>query len=164
MSKVFFGGVPTKPEVDKLMKELAPFERGQLLLYEQVEAVINIRRDKNRFYTVTMAFRKRLLNEFNILTKAIPNTGFKLLTESERQRVDEQKQKAGLRGFGRAHRDMTQIQTELLDNDADRLRLAAMQTESNKMIGAAQTFYQNVQRIAGKAPAQLPRFAGKTAD
>lgn len=80
MSKLYFGGIPTKIDVDKLMAlELQP---GAALPYADVEALIQVERGTNRFRTVTDAWRKRLFREKLIQSSAYGET-FHLLTPDE---------------------------------------------------------------------------------
>ena len=69
MSKLFFGGVPTGPEVDRLMKSLT-IEAGQRVPYSTVEELTGLSASENRFRAVTNAWRKRVFREKALEVKA----------------------------------------------------------------------------------------------
>lgn len=59
--KLWHGGIPTAPDVDRLME--LEFKPGDAIGYGQVESVIREKRGSSRFRTVTDAWRKRLFRE-----------------------------------------------------------------------------------------------------
>ena len=59
---IFKGGVPTKIEVDLLMKEIEA-SSGIGISYKQIERVTNLKRHENRFKSVVTAWRKRVFRE-----------------------------------------------------------------------------------------------------
>ena len=69
MSKLFFGGVPTGPEVDRLMAgvEIIP---GNRVPYQDVEQLTGVKANEHRFRTVTNAWRKRVFREKALEIKA----------------------------------------------------------------------------------------------
>lgn len=69
MSKLFLGGVPTGPEVDRLMVGLA-IESGTRVPYGQVEELTGLSVKEHRFRTVTNAWRKRVFREKALEVKA----------------------------------------------------------------------------------------------
>lgn len=62
MSKLFFGGVPTGPDVDRLMKGIE-IEAGARIPYKIVEDLIGTSVSEHRFRSVTNAWRKRVFRE-----------------------------------------------------------------------------------------------------
>jgi len=81
MSKLFFGGVPTGPEVDRLMKGLT-IEAGARIPYETVEQLTGVRVNESRFLSVTNAWRKRVFREKALEVKA-EGKCFLILTPDE---------------------------------------------------------------------------------
>lgn len=69
MSKLFLGGVPTGPEVDRLMTgvEIKP---GTKVSYETVADITGVRVNESRFRSVTNAWRKRVFREKALEVKA----------------------------------------------------------------------------------------------
>lgn len=81
MSKMFLGGVPTGPEVDRLIKEIEA-RPGVEVTYQEVERITGIRQRDNRFRSVTSAWRKRVFRERAIQVKA-EGGRFVMLTPDE---------------------------------------------------------------------------------
>lgn len=83
MSKVFFGGMPTQIDVDKLREAFPAIEEGDEVRHEDIEAVLGLERGSNRYKTVVEAWRKRLLND-GIDLGAVAGIGLKSLNATER--------------------------------------------------------------------------------
>lgn len=66
---LFFGGVPTGPDVDALMAEI-PAEPGTSVTYDRVAEIVGLDRTSSRWKTVTQAWRKRLFRDRLIQTSA----------------------------------------------------------------------------------------------
>ncbi len=66
--RLFFGGVPTRMDVDRLMK--IEDDPGMSIDYEYIEGVLGVKRGSNRFRSVTNAWRKRLFREKLLMTTA----------------------------------------------------------------------------------------------
>lgn len=81
MSKIFLGGVPTGPEVERLMKEVEAGP-GIEVSYETVEQLIDVKRTDHRFRSVTNSWRKRLFREKALEVKA-EGGRFLMLTPDE---------------------------------------------------------------------------------
>lgn len=81
MNKIFLGGVPTGPDVDRLLKEIEA-KPGVEVSYETVERLIGANRTDNRFRCVTNSWRKRLFREKALEIKA-EGGHFLMLTPDE---------------------------------------------------------------------------------
>lgn len=81
MSKIFLGGVPTGPDVDRLLKEIEA-RPGVEVSYETVERLIGAKRTDNRFRSVTNSWRKRIFREKALEIKA-EGGRFLILTPDE---------------------------------------------------------------------------------
>src|SRR5574337_915133 len=80
-SRIFLGGVPTRPDVEKLLAKI-DVSHGSIIPYRMVEDIIGIPRDQNRWRTVTEAWRKRLFRERRLQIIA-EGESFKALTAAE---------------------------------------------------------------------------------
>ena len=80
MGKLFFSGVPTKMDVDKLVETFKP-EAGQRISYDDIAAVINVAPKTSRFRTVTNAWRSRVFKN-NGLQMVAEGGEFIVLTPS----------------------------------------------------------------------------------
>ena len=80
----FFGGLPTKIDVDRLMEIFRRFVEGDIIPYPEIEAAIKEKRQSSRFRSVVVAWRKRLMKEENALLIAVPNDGYRIAPPAER--------------------------------------------------------------------------------
>jgi hypothetical protein len=65
---LYFGGVPTAPEVELLMTKLDA-KPGASFTLDQIVEIINIDATQNRFASVTAAWRKKLFRERALQSK-----------------------------------------------------------------------------------------------
>jgi len=100
-SSLFFGGIPTAPDVDALIDKFGVPKIGVLISYSDVTTVINVPKNKSRFKTVTGAWRKHLYVEYNILIAAIMNEGFMAMSPSERITFGSKGMKRKVRGMNK---------------------------------------------------------------
>lgn len=80
MSKLYFGGIPTRMDVDKLMA--LDLKAGDSISYQQVKQTIGVDHTENRFWSVTQAWRKRLFRE-HLLQVICEGGSFHVLTADE---------------------------------------------------------------------------------
>ena len=98
--ELFFGGLPTEPDVKKLRAEFPDNELrpGKTISYEDVERVIGVSYGQPRFATVTNQWRKMVEKETNIIIGTKPGEAFVVLSEPEKVGLSgEQLRKAGKR-------------------------------------------------------------------
>lgn len=154
--KVYFGGIPTEPDVRKLMDHFGVPQPG-LIAHEVLEQLVGHEHTSSRYVTVVGAWRKKLLREFNVASKAEPGDGIKILTEPER--VEESRRRLGqsARQAARDHRWALMIDASKLD-DVARKKLDHTLRATAAVATAAAV---NIKELATalKAPAQLPRKA-----
>lgn len=82
-SKLYFRGVPVGPDVDRLIKELGSLKRdGRVITHEEMERVLDLKRDKSRYRTVLTAYRKRAwdLYEVSLSGRRAMGKGYRCLT------------------------------------------------------------------------------------
>jgi hypothetical protein len=82
-SRIFWGGVPTEPDVRKLLQHYGAPTEGTLIAYDELHAILHLPKG-SRFKSVLSAWRKQLMKEFNIDTKAEPGKGILILAPHER--------------------------------------------------------------------------------
>ena len=97
----FEGGVPTKPDVDKLMSEIGIPQEGVLIPWESIEKCIRITRTTFRFKTVTHAWRTRLYREHNAFMGAVDGKGLVRLDPNSRVTYGSKKIRHGIRATKR---------------------------------------------------------------
>ena len=83
-SSLFFGGIPTAPDVDALIEEFGVPEIGTLISYSDISKIIGVTKDKNRFRSVIEAWKKRLDIKHNVIMEAVRNNGYKAMSPSGR--------------------------------------------------------------------------------
>ena len=103
--KLFFGGVPTDPEVKRIQKvynELT-LEEGTIIPYEDIEDIINESRETSRFKSVTTAWRKHVEKTTCKVIGCVPGEAFKVLTDVEKLKLSGCKLKGAARSARRAY-------------------------------------------------------------
>ena len=95
--KMFGSGIPTGPDVEKLVAAFAVPQEGVLIPYADVSAAISEPHNSSRYNSVTMAWRKRLWREHNVRVGTDPGKGFVALDPSKRISQAWGRQKSALR-------------------------------------------------------------------
>jgi hypothetical protein len=101
---VFFGGVPTKREVDLLL-ERVDASPGNAVSYSDVARLIEVKANTSRFRTVTNVWRRRLFREQMIQTAAYGGA-FRFLSADEAHDT-------GLRDMHRVGRSTGRLRTRI---------------------------------------------------
>src|SRR5688500_14685205 len=83
MSTLFYGGIPTTPDVNKLTEAFDP-RGGISISYEEIEEIIGAKWPSNRFVTVVSRWRKLMFRERNIQSRA-EGKAIHFLTDDEAQ-------------------------------------------------------------------------------
>jgi hypothetical protein len=99
---IFQGGVPTGSDVERLLREIGTPAPGDVIPYDQIARILGVERKSSRWGSVTDAWRRRLDREFNLLLEAVPNGGFRVLTNSGRVNHASSRYKRGLRQVAKA--------------------------------------------------------------
>lgn len=114
MSKLFFGGIPTAPDVKKLREAFPRIEDGTDFTHEQIQAVIGLHPKSARYRGVTLAWRKEMLKDHNIEIAAVAAVGFRALTGPERIESNIKGFKHGARKQGKHLRRVGMVPSETL--------------------------------------------------
>lgn len=153
--KLFFGGVPTGPEVDKLLEKFGAPEPG-VISHEQIEGVIGQRRDSSRYHTIVTQWRRRLLKDRNLDTSAELGVGVRILSEPERVDVSAKDLCGASRKAIKAYRRASVIRSEMLD-EVSRKKLDFVKHAGGQSIEAVGTAVREMSN-ALRAVAQMPRL------
>lgn len=94
---LFGAGIPTKPDVESIIKETGDLKEGQVVEYSLLSKVIGQPRHSDRWRSVIGAWKSRLFREFNVVVEAVPNVGYRVLPPSERVDYSGRKVKQGFR-------------------------------------------------------------------
>ena len=143
MTKLFFGGIPTGPDVKRLCDAFKILTEGQEITHEQVQAVLNLDPRGSRYRSVTTAWRKELLNEENIEISALPGIGFKCLSGSERLTTNIKGFRQGTKKQAKSVRRVTMIRAETL-SDAEQAKQLHMMRLGNQLLGQASSLMKQI--------------------
>jgi hypothetical protein len=69
VTKLFFGSLPTKPDIDKIINAFPPetLTIGKFIQYDTISSLIGSKYGTSRWRTVTFTWRERMRREFNII-------------------------------------------------------------------------------------------------
>jgi len=145
-AKLFFGGLPTGPDVKKLIDEYGTPEEGAFFKYDDLATKLDIPRSENRFITVTNAWRRELERENNLVIVAIRGEGFRVLDAKGRLKDSEAHVISGgkkvRKGTVRARRtDRSKL------SKADQLKLDHVSRVGVLMLNEAQEFVPALPRV-----------------
>lgn len=137
---VFFGGVPTDPEVRQL-REAYPeseMEPGHVIPYDDVAKVINTGKATNRFRSVTTRWRNIVERETGrIVIGTEAGVGFKVLDNSQKIDLGHSKLASAVKSSRRAYLLTARVETRGLSQE-ERDRLLVLQRRSASLIATAQ--------------------------
>jgi hypothetical protein len=83
-TRLFLGGMPFKPDVDKLRAAFGVPKEGDVIPWDRIEGVIGQPKKSNRFVGVVTAWRKALYNEHNVAFGPERGLGLRVLNPDER--------------------------------------------------------------------------------
>ena len=116
---LYFNGIPTSLDVEKLRDAFGVPVPGTVLTHEQIEAVLGQERTSCRYKTVLNSWRKKLERESNILFRALHGAGIEVLDSHGRVDVAGRTYKHGLRRIAKsADIAMRTDQTDLTPEEA----------------------------------------------
>jgi len=86
MTSVYFKGIPTEPDLQKLLDKYPHTEMkaGQIIYYDDVETILNTDKKSARFWTITTKWRNTLQSKFGFIVDTVSGEGFKILSEKEK--------------------------------------------------------------------------------
>lgn len=73
----------TAPDVD-ILAELLDYTEGRIITHAEIAALIGAQYDTQRYWTVVTAWKRRMLNDHNIVVANIPKTGYQVLKPGQR--------------------------------------------------------------------------------
>lgn len=145
--RVYFGGVPTEPDVKKLLErfDVEDMIPGYEIKYSEVSEVIGQPKEASRWRTVTTAWRKRLENDRGIFLGCDKEKGcFYVLSEGGKVDLSGSKLQSAATAAKRAYVVLGCVDTKKLSDDERRkhefysmksgVMIAAGQLRSKKMI------------------------------
>ncbi len=106
--KMYFGGIPTDIEVNKLLERYVKANVGDIINHEDIEALVRVERKKNyhRYRTIVSRFAAKLFSQYNVRLLALRGVGYRVLSPNERVDLSIDNAGAAVRHLGRALRDV----------------------------------------------------------
>jgi hypothetical protein len=154
MARVFFGGVPTAPDVRLLRERYPALQGGDEVSYAEIEQVIGVKHGTSHFRSVVKAWRSALHNDLNIDTVAVPGAGIRCLMPNERVDASFKTFREGIRKAGRGVRRAATIRPDSVSG-ADAKRLEHLQLYGGRLVRDATVM---IKEVALPGPAeQNPR-------
>jgi hypothetical protein len=121
--------------VEALKTLTAEYQRGNVLLWEVVEATLGMDREDDRLKYAVLKWRKHCHRDRRIETWAIPGSGIKLLTESEQVSMLPQKRaKKAYRQHGLILRSIKNTNIQNLSEHERRMAAAIIEHSRNARI------------------------------
>ena len=99
----FVDGIPTAPDVARLMEEYKLPAVGTVITHLSIEEILRQSRKTCRYKSVTHIWRKKLYRDHNIILGPVKGVGFKSLDPEERVVLVGSKHKKGIRQLKGAH-------------------------------------------------------------
>ena len=118
--EMFFGGIPTAPDVERIVKTIGDIQEGQTILYATLTDIIHEAKESCRFRTVVRAWIRKMERERNLVMEAVPTVGYKVLTAPERVDFSGRKVVHGFRRIRRGAKVARLTQRENLSEDQRR--------------------------------------------
>lgn len=89
-------GMPTEPEVKKLIEAFQDLNEGDVIPHSKIAEVLEREMKTTRYKIVVEAWRKQLFHGGNVWLKAIPGEGYQVADPSARIESGVRKQKTAL--------------------------------------------------------------------
>ncbi len=149
--KLFFGGVPTDPEVNMLRERypVADMSPGRVIPYNEVADLIGCPRDDRRFTTITNRWRRLVENETQtVVIGTLRGVGFKVLDNTGKIDLGQTKLVTAVRSARRSYKLTATVRGQLSEEDKE--RLIQLQRRSGALLATAQI----------KSNVELPKLEG----
>ena len=121
--KLYFGGIPTEPDVNLLMRsfDINEMNPGYTVDYSKVSEIINQRIRSSRWRTVTMAWRKRLEKGHGIFLDCDPDKqAFFVLSEGGKVGLSGKKLRSSIVAARRSYVVSGHVDAKKLSEDEKR--------------------------------------------
>jgi hypothetical protein len=119
-TRLFFGGVPTTPDVNRLEEAYGRelLTAGTLIPYVDVTEVINEQPGTSRFKSVTHAWRKKMETDYNIIIDCeIESQAFIVLTEGGKVELSRSKLGRAVKAARRSYVISARVDLKQLTDD-----------------------------------------------
>ena len=153
----YFGGVPTAPQVRRLMEKFKDVQAGDAIKLDDISEVIGEPVRSNRFRTIVDAFRRALARDRNFVTERIAGMGtIRILLDSERTGFGARGIRQGSRKVHRSVGVIVATPTEKL-TDAERETNFHVRRLGEAIVTTTRSAMKEIAQIFAAPPKQLPR-------
>jgi hypothetical protein len=83
-TNLYFGGIPTDPDVKKLREAYPHPKEGDLITYEETEKLLGVKKNQMRWRTITWRWRRLHEHETSQVIGCEQGEGFKVLLNHEK--------------------------------------------------------------------------------
>ncbi len=122
---LYFGGVPTAPDVAKIMNAIGVPAEGDTIEWVRLESITGCTRDSSRYASIVHAWRRKLWTENNLLLIAVAGVGLKVANPAERIEAASKKAKHGKKAI---------MVASVIADRTDANRLTSPQKETRAML------------------------------
>lgn len=154
-SGLFLGGVPTEPDVKRLIEAYSTLKPGDEITHAEMARTIDADERSNRYRTVVTAWRRQMLKLHNVDMQPIRGVGFRIIDGIERISASVKDYGGGVRKIVRSVGRARRVEMEKLTNEQQRVSEHALR----HMEATADSARRASKEIASKftPQAQLPR-------
>lgn len=139
-SQVFFGGVPTDPDIQALRARWpeSGLSVGMVIPFDEIEALLRMRRSDCRFKTVTNRWRKVIENGTGtIILGSERGIGFRVLSNSQKLDLGNQKFASAVKSSRRAFEITGRVDVKTA-TDEEKDRASFLQRRAAAVLGVSQ--------------------------
>lgn len=134
---VFSAGVPTAPDVKRLIDLFGIPSIGTTITHDQIATAISSPYRSYRYNSVVNAWRKQLYTAHNIVLKGVAGQGYEALDNSKRIILSSTKYKHSLRGIRRAAGVAAKTESTGLSSEEIRARDHIVRVDATLQLAAA---------------------------
>lgn len=139
-SGLYFGGMPTEPDVRKIREAFPTKEMmvGQIITKAQIETILDLSADENRFSTVVSKWRKEIKAATGtIMLQSVPG-GFQVMDAKQKIHYSESKMRSSRRAAVRSLNGIACIDDFDAMSEEDKRRALAVQGRAATILAVDQ--------------------------
>jgi hypothetical protein len=128
-TKYFRSGVPTAPDIVRIMDTIGVPVEGMKIPYETIESILGVTSKTHRWKSVTNAWREELLKKYGMTTKC-EGRHYIMQTDSERLTSGTDFLKSAVKKTEKAAQYVSLCREDKLDSNEQRIKHAIQRTAS----------------------------------
>lgn len=122
-------------DIRSIMKKfpVSQLKEGKLISHEQLEEILGINRNSNRYKGIVFAWKNKMLNEYNRLLGSVRGEGYKLLDPHDRVSYSFRLQVSGIKKLEKCYNCAKTTDTSRLDEEDIRRRQRLMENSVSRL-------------------------------